>query len=119
MKSMMNEKTTADLEKLRDLIDGVDQQLLHLLRKRLDLVAQVGAVKHAAGVPIYAPQREASMLAKRRDEAQKMNVSPQLIEDILRRLMRESYLNEKDVGFKQVKHDLGHIVVVEIGRAHV
>jgi chorismate mutase/prephenate dehydrogenase len=112
MKSMMNEKTTADLEKLRDLIDGVDQQLLHLLRKRLDLVAQVGAVKHAAGVPIYAPQREASMLAKRRDEAQKMNVSPQLIEDILRRLMRESYLNEKDVGFKQVKTDLGNVVVV-------
>ncbi|WP_350432773.1 bifunctional chorismate mutase/prephenate dehydrogenase [Shewanella sp. H8] len=108
----MNEKTTADLENLRDLIDGVDQQLLHLLRKRLDLVAQVGAVKHSAGVPIYAPQREASMLAKRRAEAQKMNISPQLIEDILRRLMRESYLNEKDVGFKQVKQDLGHVVVV-------
>ncbi|MGI2173174.1 bifunctional chorismate mutase/prephenate dehydrogenase [Shewanella ulleungensis] len=108
----MNEKTTADLENLRDLIDGVDQQLLHLLRKRLDLVAQVGAVKHSAGVPIYAPQREASMLAKRRAEAQSMNVSPQLIEDILRRLMRESYLNEKDVGFKQVKQDLGHVVVV-------
>ncbi|MCL1113240.1 MULTISPECIES: bifunctional chorismate mutase/prephenate dehydrogenase [Shewanella] len=108
----MNEKTTADLEHLRDLIDGVDQQLLHLLRKRLDLVAQVGAVKHSAGVPIYAPQREASMLAKRRAEAQSMNVSPQLIEDILRRLMRESYLNEKDVGFKQVKQDLGHAVVV-------
>ncbi|MCL1149932.1 bifunctional chorismate mutase/prephenate dehydrogenase [Shewanella ulleungensis] len=108
----MNEKTTADLENLRDLIDGVDQQLLHLLRKRLDLVAQVGAVKHSAGVPIYAPQREASMLAKRRAEAQSMNVSPQLIEDILRRLMRESYLNEKDVGFKQVKQDLGRVVVV-------
>ena len=112
MGKQMNEKTTAGLEHLRDLIDGVDQQLLHLLRKRLDLVAQVGAVKHAAGVPIYAPQREASMLAKRRDEAQKMNVSPQLIEDILRRLMRESYLNEKDVGFKQIKQDLGHVVVV-------
>jgi chorismate mutase/prephenate dehydrogenase len=112
MDKQMNEKTTAGLEHLRDLIDGVDQQLLHLLRKRLDLVAQVGAVKHAAGVPIYAPQREASMLAKRRDEAQKMNVSPQLIEDILRRLMRESYLNEKDVGFKQIKQDLSHVVVV-------
>ncbi|UAL42714.1 bifunctional chorismate mutase/prephenate dehydrogenase [Shewanella inventionis] len=108
----MNEKTTADLENLRDLIDGVDQQLLHLLRKRLDLVAQVGAVKHSAGVPIYAPQREASMLAKRRAEAENMNVSPQLIEDILRRLMRESYLNEKDVGFKQIKQDLGHVVIV-------
>ncbi|MCE9677979.1 bifunctional chorismate mutase/prephenate dehydrogenase [Shewanella sp. AS1] len=108
----MNEKTTEELEKLRGHIDNLDQQLLHLLRRRLDLVGQVGAVKHAAGVPIYAPEREASMLAKRREEAAKMNVSPQLIEDILRRLMRESYLNEKDVGFKQVKTDLGPIVIV-------
>ncbi|GGI69167.1 bifunctional chorismate mutase/prephenate dehydrogenase [Shewanella gelidii] len=108
----MNEKTTEDLEKLRDLIDGVDQQLLHLLRKRLDLVAQVGAVKHSAGLPIYAPQREAAMLGKRRAEAEAMNISPQLIEDILRRLMRESYLNEKDVGFKQVKQDVGNVVIV-------
>lgn len=108
----MNEKTTADLENLRGLIDSVDQQLIHLLRKRLDLVAQVGAVKHGAGLPIYAPQREASMLAKRRSEAESMNVSPQLIEDILRRLMRESYLNEKDVGFKQVNTELGHVVIV-------
>lgn len=108
----MNEKTTSDLENLRGLIDGVDQQLIHLLRKRLDFVAQVGAVKHGAGLPIYAPQREAAMLAKRRDEAQKMNVSPQLIEDILRRLMRESYLNEKDVGFKQINENLGDVVIV-------
>ncbi len=108
----MNEKTTEELEKLRGHIDNVDQQLLLLLRKRLDLVGQVGAVKHAAGVPIYASEREASMLAKRREEAEQMNVSPQLIEDILRRLMRESYLNEKDVGFKQVKTDLGSVVIV-------
>ncbi|ASF15132.1 bifunctional chorismate mutase/prephenate dehydrogenase [Shewanella sp. LC6] len=108
----MNEKTTTELEHLRGLIDGVDQQLLHLLRKRLDLVAQVGTVKHAAGLPIYAPQREAAMLAKRREEAKTMDIAPQLIEDILRRLMRESYLNEKDVGFKQVKNDLGSVVIV-------
>ncbi|QSX38987.1 bifunctional chorismate mutase/prephenate dehydrogenase [Shewanella sedimentimangrovi] len=108
----MTEKTTAELEKLRGLIDGVDNQLLHLLRKRLDLVAQVGAVKHAAGLPIYAPAREAAMLGKRREEAQAMGVNPQLIEDVLRRLMRESYLSEKDVGFKQIKPDLGQIVII-------
>lgn len=108
----MNEKTTSELEQLRGQIDAIDQQLLHLLRKRLDLVAQVGMVKHVAGLPIYAPQREAAMLAKRREEAQAMGIAPQLIEDILRRLMRESYLNEKDVGFKQVKNDLGSVVIV-------
>ena len=41
-----------------------------------------------------------------------MDVSPQLIEDILRRLMRESYLNEKDVGFKQINENLGDVVIV-------
>ncbi|WP_287589921.1 chorismate mutase, partial [Shewanella sp.] len=108
----MSEKTTAELEKLRGLIDGVDQELLKLLRQRLDLVAQVGAVKHNAGLPIYAPQREAAMLAKRRVEAESLGVSPQLIEDVLRRLMRESYLNEKDVGFKQVNPDINKVVII-------
>ncbi len=108
----MSEKTTAELEKLRGLIDGVDQELLKLLRQRLDLVAQVGAVKHNAGLPIYAPQREAAMLAKRRAEAESLGVSPQLIEDVLRRLMRESYLNEKDVGFKQVNPDINKVVII-------
>lgn len=108
----MTEKTTAELENLRGLIDGVDSQLLSLLRKRLDLVAQVGTVKHAAGLPIYAPAREAAMLGKRRAEAEAMGVSPQLIEDVLRRLMRESYMSEKDVGFKQVNPELGHVVII-------
>lgn len=108
----MNEKTTDDLELLRDLIDDVDKQLLGLLRERLDLVARVGVVKHAVGLPIYAPEREARMLSKRRDEAESMGIAPQLIEDILRRLMRESYLNEKDKGFKQIKGDLGPVVIV-------
>ncbi len=108
----MTEKTTAELEQLRDKIDEVDQQLLDLIRKRLDLVARVGVVKHGAGLPIYAPQREANMLARRRTEASDMGIPPQLIEDILRRLMRESYLNEKDMGFKQVKTDLGKVVII-------
>ncbi|MCL1079923.1 bifunctional chorismate mutase/prephenate dehydrogenase [Parashewanella spongiae] len=108
----MTEKTTAALEKLRNEIDTVDQGLLNLLRQRLNLVARVGEVKHNAGLPIYAPQREASMLDKRRDEAEKLGVSPQLIEDILRRLMRESYQNEKNVGFKQVNTDINHVVIV-------
>ncbi len=108
----MSEKTTEALENLRHGIDKVDQQLLNLLKQRLDLVAKVGEVKHGAGLPIYAPKREASMLAKRRSEAEQLGVSPQLIEDVLRRLMRESYQNEKNVGFKQINPNLGHVVIV-------
>ncbi|MBV7314214.1 bifunctional chorismate mutase/prephenate dehydrogenase [Shewanella sp. NIFS-20-20] len=108
----MSEGTTEALEHLREQIDGVDKELLALVRRRLDLVARVGMVKHQAGLPIYAPEREAKMLAKRRQEAMDLAIPPQLIEDLLRRMMRESYLNEKDVGFKQVNPDLGRVVII-------
>ncbi|GAA5192397.1 bifunctional chorismate mutase/prephenate dehydrogenase [Ferrimonas gelatinilytica] len=108
----MGEISSQALEGLRHKIDEVDQELLHLLRRRLDLVADVGAIKHKEGVPIYAPAREASMLAKRRAEAEAMGVPPQLVEDLLRRMMRESYVSEKDVGFKRIATDIGPVVIV-------
>lgn len=108
----MAELSCAALDVLRDKIDSVDSQLIDLLAQRLALVAEVGEVKSTAGVPIYAPDREASMLAKRRHEADLAGIGGDLIEDILRRLMRESYHREKDTGFKCLKPDLGRVVVI-------
>ena len=102
----------AELNALRDQIDDVDKQMLELLAKRLSLVEQVGEVKSRHGLPIYAPDREAAMLASRREEAEKKGVPPQLIEDILRRTMRESYASEKDSGFKCLNPELRSVVIV-------
>ncbi|MFC5078570.1 T-protein [Vibrio thalassae] len=102
----------AELNALRDQIDEVDKQMLELLAKRLSLVEQVGEVKSRHGLPIYAPDREAAMLASRREEAAKKGVPPQLIEDILRRTMRESYASEKDSGFKCLNPQLRSVVIV-------
>ena len=100
------------LGKLRDKIDDVDQQLVDLLAQRLALVAEVGDIKSEHGLPIYVPERETAMLEKRREEAESKGVPGDLIEDVLRRVMRESYASEKDSGFKTVKPDLGRIVVI-------
>ncbi|KAE9530291.1 bifunctional chorismate mutase/prephenate dehydrogenase [Testudinibacter aquarius] len=100
------------LQPLRDEIDKVDRELLGLLEKRLSLVAEVGQVKHQHGLPVYAPEREAEMLAARRQEAEKMGISPDLIEDLLRRIMRESYQNEHKNGFKTVNPAIKKIVIV-------
>ncbi|OBT07283.1 bifunctional chorismate mutase/prephenate dehydrogenase [Vibrio sp. UCD-FRSSP16_10] len=100
------------LQGLRDKIDSVDKQMLDLLEQRLKLVEEVGEVKSEHGLPIYAPDREAAMLLSRRNEAQKRGIPPQLIEDILRRVMRESYASEKDSGFKCLNPDLGDVVII-------
>lgn len=112
-----------ELNALREQIDSVDQQLVQLLSKRLALVAGVGEVKSRHGLPIYAPDREAAMLARRRDEAAQQGVPPDLIEDVLRRVMRESYSSEHDSGFKCINPALRDIVVIggggQLGRLFV
>lgn len=100
------------LSKLRDQIDAVDQQIIDLLAERLRLVGEVGEVKAKHGLPIYVPEREAAMLAKRREEAASKGVPANLIEDILRRTMRESYASENDTGFKTVNPKMKRIVII-------
>ncbi len=102
----------AELSKLRDQIDDVDRQMVELLAQRLALVEQVGVVKSQHGLPIYAPDREAAMLASRREEAERKGVPADLIEDVLRRTMRESYSSENDSGFKCLNPELRPIVIV-------
>ena len=80
-----------ELSELRQQIDEVDSQLVKLLAQRAEITAKVGQYKSQVGLPIYVPEREAELIAKRRAEAEQQNVSPVLIEDLLRRIMRESY----------------------------
>lgn len=101
-----------ELDALREKIDLTDKAILNLLAQRLALVAEVGEVKSHYGLPVYVPEREASMLASRREEAAKLGVPADLIEDILRRIMRESYISENDKGFKTLAPQLRRIVIV-------
>lgn len=101
-----------ELDQVRLEIDNTDAELLAVLKKRLGLVARVGEIKSRIGVPVYAPDRESAMLAKRRAAAESMGVSPDLIEDVLRRVMRESYCSEHAAGFKCVKPSDRNIVII-------
>ncbi len=100
------------LNPLREKIDQVDRELIDLLSERLKLVAEVGKVKSEHGIPVYAPEREKAMIEARRTEAEMQGVPADLIEDVLRRVMRESYANENKHGFKQVNPNIQKIVIV-------
>ena len=84
-------KQVKGLSELRVDIDAVDAQLIELLKKRNALTTQVGKVKSQTGMPIYDPQREAELIANKRQLAIEHELSPDLVEDILRRMIRESY----------------------------
>ena len=100
------------LADLRQSIDAIDNGILQLLAKRKELVENVGLVKVKKGLPIYVPEREKALIESRRSEAEALGVSPDLIEDVLKRIIRESYAMEGEVGYKCINPDLGPIVIV-------
>lgn len=104
--------TEKPLAPLRAQIDEIDRQLVALLAQRKHLVAEVGETKSRLGLPVYVPEREAAMIAARRTEAANHGVSPDMIEDVLRRVMRESYCAEGQQGFRPTAPELGPIVVI-------
>ena len=48
---------------LRDRIDVIDRAIVALLNERADCAAEIGHIKKAAGLPVYAPVREADVLS--------------------------------------------------------
>lgn len=52
------------LEELRVEIDRIDQQMIQLFEERMQVVAEVMAVKKAAGLPILDASREEAVVAK-------------------------------------------------------
>ena len=58
----MNE--AEELKKLRDILDGIDDELLTLLNKRMETVHQVGVVKANSGGAIYRPEREKDIIGR-------------------------------------------------------
>lgn len=79
------------INQLRKDIDAIDSQLVELLAKRNNLTRQVGVYKSQTGVPVYVPEREIELLSARKRQGESMGVNPELVEDLLRRIMRESY----------------------------
>jgi chorismate mutase/prephenate dehydrogenase len=103
--------TEFDINQLREQIDSLDSQLVELLAKRNNVTRRVGLYKSHAGVPIYVPEREAQLLDKRQKQAVSLGVCPELVEDLLRRIMRESYKSQ-DHQFHCVNSDVNKIVVI-------
>jgi chorismate mutase/prephenate dehydrogenase len=99
------------LAELRDHIDDVDSQLIALLKLRNELTSRVGDVKSQTGMPIYVPSREAEMIAKRRRQAESIGLSPDLAEDVLRRIIRDSYRSQ-NANYRCLNPSINKVVII-------
>lgn len=82
--------TPRPLPELRAEIDSVDRQILELLRKRTEVVAQVAAYKRNHRVRIRDFDRERQVLSGRRAIAESLGLNGGVVESIYRLIMLAS-----------------------------
>ncbi|WP_371188837.1 bifunctional chorismate mutase/prephenate dehydrogenase [Thalassotalea maritima] len=100
------------LDACRKDIDDIDSQLLALLAKRRQVTQKVGELKSQVGMPIFAPERERQLLDKLKAQGHQLGVNEQLIDDIYRRIMNDSYQSQDEQGYQCVQPSINKVVVV-------
>ncbi|MBI4912002.1 MAG: prephenate dehydrogenase/arogenate dehydrogenase family protein [Acidobacteria bacterium] len=78
------------LQEVREVIDGLDRDILDLLARRMELARRAALAKAELGAPVLDPSREASLLEKRRAWAAEAGLDPAGSEEVFRSILRLS-----------------------------
>lgn len=89
---------TDPLSILRDEIAEVDRSLLELLRRRMELAAQVGRHKAEGGAPVVVRDVEDRVLTRARQHAEACGVSEEVMENVFQAIIRGSVERQYRVG---------------------
>ena|SRR5688572_5843104 len=89
----------AELTRLRDAIDRVDEVLVKLLNQRAKYAIEIGEIKGHLSLPIYAPEREKEVL----QHAERTSTGP-LHEAAIRRLFERIIDESRRVERETAQH---------------
>lgn len=86
-----------ELEYLRQLMDGVDAEIIDLLARRMELSERMGAVKKTGNMTAYQPDRWREMLASRSAQAGIKMLSEEFIMALYERIHEESIRKQLEI----------------------
>jgi chorismate mutase/prephenate dehydrogenase len=90
----LDQATQTELESLRREIDTIDEQIVNWLAQRHSKVQKVIALKQAKRLPVYHPAREENLISARRDQARRIGLDPDHIEELYRSIIRQSRVRQ-------------------------
>ena len=83
-------QTTENLNALRRQIDGIDEQILTLLAKRMRISKEIGVYKKEHNMPILQSPRYSEILEKRSSMGAQMDLNPDFVKEVLKSIHEES-----------------------------
>lgn len=84
------ENTSTELQSLRNEIDILDDRLIDILAKRMDVSRAIGKLKQEHGMPVIQTERYRKLVTDRAEVAAKAGLDPNFIKKILSVIHEES-----------------------------
>jgi len=94
---MSTESVPTELLQVREQIDRIDHGLVLLLANRFALTQRISVLKAQHGLEALDPERESRKLAEIRRLCESHAVEPDLVAEILARVMAEVVKNHKAI----------------------
>jgi len=89
-------KDSPKLDKLRNEVRKVDDQLLNLMKRRIDLAKQIGHEKYQIGLPVKNFLVEKEVIEKSRRKAHEIGLYPTLAEELAKLQIRYAVLAQEE-----------------------
>jgi|ERR1039458_4114042 chorismate mutase len=86
-----------ELEGMRHELDVLDDELLRVIAKRMDIVRDVGEYKKAHGLPALDPARWQAVLDSRIASAQALNQPSEFITSVYKPIHEQALKIENDI----------------------
>jgi len=96
-KSFEDDLTTQELILYREQMDGVDEQLVRLLAKRMDLSSRIGEVKKEHNISILSPKRWMQIVEQAVVEAKALGLTESFIRNVFKHIHDESIEKQTNV----------------------
>ncbi len=85
-----------DAVRIRDRIDEIDQEIVRLLKNRLENARHLGRIKQKRGVKYRDPEREKDILRKIANKAASLDLDPSLISPTFEQILAFSIRAQRD-----------------------
>jgi len=103
------------IDKSRESINEIDEEILKLLSKRKDLVKEIGKLKNSLDIPIFDKKREEEILDKISQKAKKHGLNKEFTEEIFRAIFKNSRTSQQGQ-FKNRDCKIQKIGLIGFGR---
>jgi len=102
-----------NLDELRSNLSSVDHRLIELIAERQRLAGEIGRNKQSTGRATRDFERERDVLEMARDQAASMSIDPNVVEEVMRTLIRSSLTSqERDRVIAEGKGDGRRVLVI-------